>query len=408
MTGFLAAQCVQNGLISMNTSRRIYLDYAATTPVDPAVFDTMRPFLEQTFGNPSSLHYWGREAKKALDSARKTLSNCLNAAPDEFIFTSGATEANNLLLTGVTKALAHKGRHIITTRIEHAAVQEPCEALEAQGWDVTWLSVDKDGFISLETLAKAIRPDTVLVSIIHGNNEIGTIQPLESIGTLLRERGILFHTDAVQTIGKLPFDLSTLPVDYLTLSGHKIYGPKGIGALYIRDGAPLPQPLNIGGGQEQSIRSGTENLAGIAGLAKALELATSEMSEETKRIRALQDNFIEQILKRIPNAKLNGPRDVNFRVPGNVHFSFPPGEGEALVLHLDLKGIAVSSGSACHSAVIEPSRVVKALGKSDEVARATIRFSIGKHTTQADLDTALEVLPAIIQRMHKKQTHSAY
>jgi cysteine desulfurase len=386
----------------MNTSRRIYLDYAATTPVVPAVFEAMRPFLEQAFGNPSSLHHWGREAKKALDTARKSIADCLNTAPDSFIFTSGATEADNLVIQGVTKTLAAKGKHIITTRIEHAAVQEPCETLEAQGWDVTWLPVDSDGFVPVETLREAIRPDTVLVSIIHGNNEIGTIQPIEAIGTLLRERGVLFHTDAVQTMGKLPFDLSVLPVDYLTLSAHKIYGPKGVGALYVRDGAPLPAPLNIGGGQEGSIRSGTENLAGIAGLARALEVAVERMPQETPRLRELQEYLISGILKNVPGAELNGPRDVSLRVPGNVHFSFPPGEGEAFVLHLDLKGIAVSSGSACHSAVIEPSRIIKALGKSDETARATVRFSLGLHTTQADMDTVLEVLPGIVQRFQKK------
>jgi cysteine desulfurase len=385
----------------MNLSRRIYMDYAATTPVDPLVFEAMRPFLEQAFGNPSSLHYWGREARKALDKARKTIAECLNTRPESFIFTSGATEANNLALRGVAQALSHKGRHLITTRIEHAAVQEPCEALEEQGWDVTWLPVNTEGFVSADALREAIRPDTVLVSIIHGNNEIGTIQPIAEIGAYLRERGVLFHTDAVQTVGKLPFDLHTLPVDYLTFSGHKIYGPKGVGALYIREGAPLPAPQNIGGGQELSLRSGTENLAGIVGLAKALELATERLPEESVRLRALQESLIAGILQRIPNAELNGPRDVGLRVPGNVHFSFPPAEGEALVLHLDLKGIAVSSGSACHSAVIEPSRVVKALGKSDATARATVRFSLGRHNTQSDVDAVLEVLPGILQRLQK-------
>jgi cysteine desulfurase len=239
------------------------------------------------------------------------------------------------------------------------------------------------------------------VSVIHGNNEIGTVQPIEEIGAFLRERDVLFHTDAVQTVGKLPMLLNTLPVDYLSLSGHKVYGPKGVGALYIRQGAPKPEPMMIGGGQEANLRSGTENMAGIIGLAKALEIATAQISVEIPRLRQLQEMFIQRVLDTIPTAVLNGPRDVSLRVPGNVHFSFPPGEGEALVLHLDLKGIAVSSGSACHSAVIEPSRIVKALGKSDEVARATVRS-----TAQEELERVLGILPDIIERLHKKTSAS--
>lgn len=383
------------------TPPRIYLDHAATTPVDPAVVDAMRPYWEQAFGNPSSLHAWGREASKALRQARKDIAACFNTTPDSLIFTSGATEANNLVIQGLAATLKNKGRHIITTGIEHSAVHEPCERLEAEGWEVTRLPVDEEGFVSLDTLKQAVRPDTVLVSIIHGNNEIGTIQPIETMGAFLREKGILFHTDAVQTAGKLPLDLSMLPVDYLTLSAHKLYGPKGVGALYNREGAPLPKSLVVGGGQERALRSGTENLPSIVGFAEALSLAVERMPEETRRLRELQEYLIQGILREIPTAILNGPRDVNRRVPGNVHFSFPPAEGEALVLRLDLKGIAVSSGSACHSAVIEPSRVVKALGKSDEVARATVRFSVGRHTTQAELERVLEVLPDVVRRFQK-------
>ncbi|HEY9744977.1 MAG TPA: cysteine desulfurase family protein [Oculatellaceae cyanobacterium] len=387
------------------SSPRIYMDNAATTPVDEAVLAAMLPFLSEVYGNPSSLHSWGREAQKALDTARKTVASCLNTHPESIIFTSGATEANNLVLKGLAHSLTSKGRHIITSSIEHASVHETCDLLEQEGWEITRLPVDSDGFILPDALQNAIRPDTILVSIIHGNNEIGTIQPIEALGKLVRERSVLFHTDAVQTMGKLPFDLTRLPVDYLTLSAHKIYGPKGVGALYIREGAPMPTPLLTGGGQEHDLRSGTENLAGIIGLAKVLELAVFRMNEDTPRIQALQENLIARILETIPNAELNGPRDVSLRVPGNAHFSFPPGEGEALVLRLDLKGIAVSSGSACHSAVIEPSRVVKALGKSDEIARATLRFSLGRHSTQADVDRLLEVLPAIVSR--EKTAHRA-
>lgn len=383
------------------TSNRIYLDHAATTPVDAQVRDAMLPYLEESFGNASSLHYWGRQARKALEQARATIATCLGAKAEEFMFTSGATEADNWVLFGIAKALQSKGKHIITTQIEHAAVVSACESLQAQGWEITWLPVDTEGFVSLESLKAAVRPDTVLVSIIHGNNEIGTVQPIEALGAFLREQGVLFHIDAVQTVGKLPLSLNSLPVDYLSLSGHKIYGPKGVGALYICEGTPKPAPLIMGGGQESNLRSGTENMAGIVGLAKALEIATEKISSETPRLRQLQETFIQGVLNIVPSAVLNGPRDVHLRVPGNVHFSFPPGEGEALVLHLDLKGIAVSSGSACHSAVIEPSRIVKALGKADDVARATVRFSMGRSTTQEDLERVLAVLPDIIARLRK-------
>lgn len=362
----------------------------------------MLPFLENAWGNPSSLHSWGRQAKKALEESREQVARCLGAQPGEIIFTSGATEADNLVIFGLAQALQSQGRHIITTQIEHPAIESPCRQLEAQGWDVTWLPVDEEGFVSLETLQSAVRSDTVLVSIIHGNNEIGTVQPLAELGQWLRDQGILFHTDAVQTVGKLPINLQSLPVDYLTLSAHKIYGPKGVGALYVRDGCPLPAPLIMGGGQEADLRSGTENIAGIAGLAKALEIAVAQIPQDIPRLQALQTKLIEGVQQAIPTAILNGPHEVILRVPGNVHFSFPPGEGEALVLHFDLKGIAVSSGSACHSAVIEPSRVVKALGKSDEVARATVRFSLGRSTTEADIERVLATLPSLAQRLEKK------
>jgi len=393
--------------MSSTVPNRIYLDHAATTPLDERVKSAMLPFLEDRFGNPSSLHYWGRQARKALEEARQSIAENLGAHAQEMVFTSGATEADNLAVIGVAQALQAKGRHIITTGIEHAAVDSACQLLETQGWEVTRLPVDQDGFVSPETLKAAIRPDTVLASIIHGNNEIGTIQPIETLGNVLREHGVLFHVDAVQTIGKLPFQLSQLPVDYLSLSAHKIYGPKGVGALYIREGAPLPLPLIVGGGQEQNLRSGTENLAGIVGLAKALEIAVSMLPTEMPRLRELQERFMQQVLHHVPAAELNGPRDVSQRVPGNVHFSFPPVEGEALVLRLDLKGIAVSSGSACHSAVIEPSRIVKALEKSDEIARSTVRFSMGRSTTAEQLQTVATTLPEILKKLSKKQTASA-
>jgi cysteine desulfurase len=386
---------------------RIYMDHAATTPVDARVLDAMRPFLEGAFGNPSSLHFWGREAKKALEQSRATVASFLGAQPEEIVFTSGATEADNWVIVGVTDALKAKGRHIITTQVEHAAIANPCDRLQAQGWDITRLPVDVEGFVSLESVQSAIRPDTVLVSIIHGNNEIGAIQPpdmLAALGTALRRQDVLLHLDAVQTVGKIPVSVRDLSVDYLSLSGHKLYGPKGVGALYVRQGAPRPTALLLGGGQEGDLRSGTENLPGIVGLAMAVEIAAACMAEEVARLRDLQEAFIRGVLATVPGAVLNGPRDVNARVPGNVHFSFPPAEGEALVLHLDLKGIAVSSGSACHSAVIEPSRIVKALGKPDDVARATVRFSMGRSTTPADVDRVLAVLPDIVKRFQKTAT----
>jgi cysteine desulfurase len=386
----------------MSTRPRIYLDHAATTPVDPRVFEAMRPFLESVYGNPSSLHAWGREARKALEESRAAVAASLGAKPEEITFTSGATEADNWVLYGVTEALKPKGRHIITSSIEHAAIDTACKRLEANGWQVTRLPVDADGFIALETLKAAIRPDTVLVSIIHGNNEIGTIQSIEILGAYLREQGIAFHTDAVQTVGKISLNLAQLPLDYLSLSGHKLHAPKGVGALYIREGAPQPAPFIVGGGQEGDLRSGTENLSGIVGLAAALVLAVAMIPTERERLHTLQEQLIAGVLEAIPDAILNGPRDVRLRVPGNVHFSFPPGEGEALVLHLDLKGIAVSSGSACHSAVIEPSRILKALGKPDDVARATVRFSLGRSTTVDDIRYVLTVLPGIVQRFQKR------
>jgi cysteine desulfurase len=383
------------------TASRIYLDHAATTPLDEQVRLAMQPFLEAQFGNPSSLHYWGRQARKALEAARQSVAHGLGAQAEEIIFTSGATEADNLAIIGVARALESKGRHVVISSIEHAAVDQACRALETMGWEISRLPVDADGFVSPDDLAAALRPDTVLASIIHGNNEIGTLQPLEDLGQGLRHRDVLFHVDAVQTVGKLPFNLADLPVDYLSLSAHKLYGPKGVGALYIKKGAPQPLPLLWGGGQEGDLRSGTENLAGIVGLAKALELSVKAMDAETPRLRDLQERLISGIEQAIPEAVLNGPRDVQMRVPGNVHFSFPPYEGEALVLRLDLKGIAVSSGSACHSAVIEPSRIIRALGKPDAVARSTIRFSMGRTTTVEEIRHLLEVLPEILHKLKK-------
>jgi cysteine desulfurase len=381
---------------------RIYLDHAATTPLAPDVLQAMLPVLEQQFGNPSSLHRWGREAQKTLESARVSIAESLGAASaSEILLTSGATEADNLAIFGVAQALQDKGKHLITTTIEHPAIESACAHLESQGWRITRLGVDSEGFISPESLEQAIQPDTVLASLIHGNNEVGTLQNLETLGAVLKSHGVAFHTDAVQTVGKVPLHLSRLPVDYLSLSGHKLYGPKGVGALYIRTGAVGPQAQIMGGGQEGDRRSGTENLAAIVGLAAALKSALQNQTQEQSRLATLQDKLIVGTQALLPHAVLNGPRALSRRVPGNVHFSFPPAEGEAWVRHLDLQGVAASSGSACHSAVVEPSRIVLALGKSVELARSTVRFSLGHGTTEAEIDCVLELLPAIAQRLAK-------
>lgn len=381
----------------------IYLDCAATTPLHPLVLEEMLIHLKGTTGNASSLHQLGQQAKQILEASRITVANCLGAFQDEIYFTSGATEANNWVVQGLCHASGKRtGKHIITTQIEHTAVANPFHKLEEQGYDVTWLPVSSEGFVTVEQLKQYVRDDTRLVSIIHGNNEIGTIQPIEAIGTYLRSRGIPFHIDAVQTIGKLPVDFSKLPVDYASMSAHKLYGPKGVGALYICQDALKPEPLLYGGGQEDNLRSGTENIAAIAGFAKALFLATESMGCNTDKLRTLQAYFISKVLDIIPTAILNGPSDLSKRVPGNVHFSFPPTEGETLVLQLNLKGIAVSSGSACHSAVIEPSRIIKALGKPDDVARATLRFSFGHQTTMDELDQTVMVLAKLIEKNKKK------
>jgi cysteine desulfurase len=384
---------------------RLYLDHAATTPIDPAVAEAMAPFVSsgEQFGNPSSLHRWGKLARKAMGQARETLAECLNTTPEEWVFTSGGTEANNLAILGLAHTLAPKGKHIIVSAIEHSAVTNPAKYLQAMGWEVTFLPVTADGVVELDTLQAACRPDTVLVSVMHGNNEVGSIQPIQAMGQLLQARGIAFHTDAVQTAGKLPINLADLAVDYLSISSHKLYGPKGGGALFVRASAPKPSPLLFGGGQEEKLRSGTENVATCVGLAEALRLCQDKLATETPRLRALQAQWLEQLPKAIPTAVLNGPALAEHRVPGNLNFSFPPIEGEALVLNLDLKGIGVSSGSACHTGKIEPSHVVMALGRSVPEGRSTIRFSLGRASTQAHLTRVLDVLPAIVDRLTPKK-----
>jgi cysteine desulfurase len=340
--------------------------------------------------------------------ARETLANVLGGPPEAWVFTSGGTEADNLAVLGVAMAQQQQDpmrKHIVVSAIEHSAVRNPARWLAQQGWQVTFLPVNGEGVVSVDDVAAALTPHTALVSVMHANNEVGSIQPIAEIAAMLRARGgeVPFHTDAVQTVGKLPVHVADLGVDYLSLSAHKFYGPKGVGALYVRPGALAPQPLFYGGGHEAGLRAGTENVAGIVGLAAALKLAIDGLPEESARLRQLQAQWLDQLPRRVPVAQCNGPSQPMQRVPGNLNFSFPPIEGESLVLSLDLKGIAVSSGSACHSGKIDPSHVLLAMGKSTQVARSTVRFSLGKHTRPADLDRVLDVLPGIVERLGGRQ-----
>ncbi|ACI19232.1 cysteine desulfurase NifS [Dictyoglomus thermophilum] len=376
--------------------RKVYLDYAATTPIRKEVYEEMKLFLKEKFGNPSSIHNFGREVKKAIEEAREKIAKAIGAESDEIIFTSGGTESNNMAIKGVAFALSHKGRHIITSQIEHHAVLEPCHFLEKIGFEITYLPVDKEGYVDPDDLKKAIRKDTILISIMHANNEIGTIEPIREISNIAKEHDIYFHTDAVQTVGHIPVNVNDLGVDLLSLSAHKFYGPKGIGALYIRKGTRI-EPIIHGGSQENNKRAGTENVAGIIGMGKALELAISEMEREQKRLTELRDYFINQVEKRIPEVYLNGPR-VN-RLPNNINFSFAQIEGETLLLHLDLEGIAVSTGSACSSKSLEPSHVLSAIKLPAKLAQGSIRFTIGLYTQKEDLDYTIKVLENTIEKL---------
>jgi len=377
-------------------TKKVYLDYSATTPVREEVADAMRDYLLSGWGNPSSTHYFGREAKKGVEEARDAVAALIKAKAEEIIFTSGGTEADNLALFGAARAYHQKGNHIITSAIEHHAVLDSAKALAAEGFKVTFLPVTSDGLIKVEDVEAAITPQTILISVMHVNNEIGTIQPIEEIGALARKRGIIFHTDAVQSAGKLPLDVNELQVDLLSLSAHKIYGPKGTGALFIRQGINL-KPLIYGGGQEKGIRPGTENVAGIVGLGKAALLATEEMEEETERETILRDKLKEGLLERIPGIKING--SLSRRVCNNLNLSIPGIEGEALLLNLDLKGIASSSGSACTAGSTEPSHVLLALGLTPREAEGSIRLSLGRWTTDEEIDYVLDVLPEIVARL---------
>jgi len=375
---------------------RIYLDYAATTPCAPEVVAAMLPFFSDRFGNPASMHASGQENKGAVEEARERIASFLGAAPGEIVFTSGGTESNNTAVKGVAYARRGKGNHIITSPIEHHAVLEPCHFLEKEGFEITILPVDGDGLVDPDDVRKTITGKTILISVMHANNEIGTIQPIEEIGRIARERGVYFHTDAVQTLGQLPFTVGELHVDLLSASAHKLYGPKGVGILFVKKGTRLT-PFMHGGEQENRRRASTHNVPGIVGFAKAVELASEGMETEVRELTALRDRLITGLREGIDAVKLNGHS--TRRLPNNVNISVAHVEGEGLLLSLDMLGIACSTGSACSSASLEPSHVLMALGLPHELAHGSLRFSLGRPTTAADIDRLLAVLPPVVQRL---------
>lgn len=376
--------------------KKVYLDYAATTPVDPEVIKAMEPYLFEKFGNPASIHSFGQAAKAALEDSRETVAKCLGAKPEEIVFTSGGTESNNFVINGVAGAKANKGNHIITSRIEHHAVLEPCRHLEKKGFKITYISVDKEGLINPQDIKNAICDKTILISLMHANNEIGTIQPISEVGRIAKEKGIYFHTDAVQTVGHMPVNVNDLNVDLLSLSGHKFYGPKGVGALYIRKGTRIESFLR-GGDQERGRRASTHNTPGIVGLASALKLCEEKMQQETNFQICLRDKLIREIPKRIPEVMLNG--HPTKRLANNVNYSIEYIEGESMLLNLDILGIAASTGSACTSTSLEPSHVLLAIGRSHEAAHGSLRFSLGRWTKEEDIDYLLEHLPKIVDKL---------
>jgi cysteine desulfurase len=378
---------------------RIYFDHNATTPVDPAVLDAMLPFFSANFGNASSIHTFGQRARSAVETAREQVAALLNARPQEIVFTSGGTESDNHAIFGVVAAAAAAiAKHVITSSIEHEAVLNTCQALEKQGVAVTYLPVNCDGLINLDDLRKAIRPETVLITIMHANNELGTVQPLADIGRIAAEADIYFHSDAVQSVGKVPVDVKSLQLDLLSLSGHKLYAPKGIGALFIKGGARVRQFL-YGGHHQRGFRPGTENVAGIVGLGKAAELARIALDSDAQRMSNLRDNLERGILSRVPDSRANAANAP--RTPNTSNITFPGIEGEALIIALDLKGLACSTGAACSSGAVEPSHVLTAIGLPASEARASIRFSLGRHTTTADIDAALEIVPAAVGQLRQ-------
>lgn len=377
----------------------IYLDHAATTKIRDEVFDAMLPYLKEEYGNPSSVYALGRSAHKALDRAREQVRAALGArAAREIFFTGCGTESDNWAIRGAALENVKKGRHIITTKVEHHAVLDSCKYLEKLGWEVTYLDVDSSGQVSAGDVAGAIRPDTVLISVMFANNEVGTINPIREIGELAREKGILFHVDAVQAVGHVPIDVENMGIDMLSLSGHKFYAPKGVGALYIRNGVTIEKFLQ-GGAQERRRRAGTENVASIVGMGEAITLAMQEMPEETRRLGKLSAHMLSRLQKEIPGTRLNGHAED--RLPGNVNISLPSVRSEAALFHLDLEGIACSSGSACTSGSVEASHVLLAMGLSEREARSALRFTMGRETTREEIDRTVDVLKKIAEQKEK-------
>ncbi|HET7287154.1 MAG TPA: cysteine desulfurase family protein, partial [Pyrinomonadaceae bacterium] len=384
-------------LATFMTKRRVYLDHSATTPVDPRVADAMARAVVETFGNASSVHGFGQQARAAIDRARREVAALIGAKQNEIVFTSGGTEANNLAIRGLCETSAAHGRHVITSAIEHPSVSGVCTELEKRGWEVTRLPVYQNGIVRIEDVAQALRPDTVLITIMLANNEIGTIQPISEIGSLVRERKHLsLHTDAVQAAGRLPLSVDELGCDLLTMSGHKLYAPKGIGALYVRRGVRL-HVQNVGGHQERERRAGTENVPGIIAFGEAAKLAREELVQRSQHDRTLRDRFEAQVRDRISDVVMNGDREQRLSHLSNISFRFI--EGEGLLINLDLEGVAVSTGSACSSGTLEPSPVIRALGVDDELARGSIRFSFGKDNTESEVDYAVAVLTRAVERL---------
>jgi len=372
------------------------MDNASTTPVDPSIAEVIHNYFIKIFGNASSIHGFGREAREAVENSRQVVAKAIYAEEQEIIFTSGGTEADNLALKGIAFSDKYEGKHIITSVIEHSAILKTAKFLEKQGFEVTYLPVDREGLVSVDDVKTAIRTDTVLISVMHANNEIGTVQPLEEISKLTRENNIMLHTDAVQSIGKLNVDVNKLGIDLLSMSSHKIHGPKGAGALYIRKGTSI-EPLLHGGGHEYNLRSGTENVPGIVGFAKAMELATTDLDKKASQMARLRDKIIDNVLERIDGSYLNGHRTK--RLPNNANFRFDQINGEALILDLDMNGISASTGSACGSHADEPSHVLLALGLTNNEAEGSLRLTLSTETREDDVDYVLEVLPKSVIKL---------
>src|ERR1700730_3037674 len=375
---------------------RVYLDYNATPPVDRSVLAAMMPYFAEKFGNASSIHSSGQGARDAVDAARESVAALVGAKPSEIVFTSGGTEADNLAIFGTAAASRKSRKHVLTTSIEHHAVLHACQELERQGVEVTYVPVNGQGIVDPDELRRALRPETVLITVMHTNNELGTIQPIAEIGRIAAEADVLFHSDAVQSAGKLPLDVTRLGVDLLSLSAHKIYGPKGVGVLYVRSDTPL-EPQFRGGHHERDRRPGTENVPGIVGLGKAAELARTQLTEDAHTIGALRDHLEDALLEQLPAIRVNGNR--GGRVPNTTNLLFSCTGGEALVIALDLHGIACSTGAACSSGAVEPSHVLTAIGLSPDEARSSLRFSLGRPTTGKEIDRALGIIPAVVERL---------